>query len=376
MAANNPTLHQPSKASVSAPLDFNADDSRSNISSQPGDEPQLLPTANRPPNLNVRRLQQYQGHDHLSPTLPTSPPGVTGARPETRPSTGKPSAAHAAISDTVDITNTLSNKRLSQGHSLNDSLSRPTTGGSRTHVASLRSPNFFQPMSSQRLQAQRGARPSSALTPAQDRSLESEKNDTQSHTQRNSIGTVPETKEKRSPQGLQTAFFEDEATAPPTSRGSDVTERTDWPPQTQATNRGLINGNMRYEAAQSLDTFHDTDQAQKSTILDPEKAYSRDRQDINRSRSPRSLVSAFRRRSEQESAKTNGHEKLSSQDSSSLKKPTPQKNGKRLGKNWEYFEGNTIFFWGGRLETAKDKPIVIATAAAVIIPAILWFIFR
>lgn len=53
--------------------------------------------------------------------------------------------------------------------------------------------------------------------------------------------------------------------------------------------------------------------------------------------------------------------------------PKPQKPG--LGKNWEYFDGNTLFFFGGRLQTAKDRPIAIATAILVILPAILFFVF-
>jgi len=46
-----------------------------------------------------------------------------------------------------------------------------------------------------------------------------------------------------------------------------------------------------------------------------------------------------------------------------------------LGRNYEYFTGNTKFFWGGRLQNARDRPVVLATALIIIIPAILFFIF-
>ncbi|RMZ78305.1 hypothetical protein DV737_g3917, partial [Chaetothyriales sp. CBS 132003] len=46
-----------------------------------------------------------------------------------------------------------------------------------------------------------------------------------------------------------------------------------------------------------------------------------------------------------------------------------------LGRNYEYFEGNTVFFLGGRFQNARDRPISIATAVMLLLPAILFFIF-
>ena len=46
-----------------------------------------------------------------------------------------------------------------------------------------------------------------------------------------------------------------------------------------------------------------------------------------------------------------------------------------LGRNYEYFQGNTIFWLGGRLQNARDRPINIATGLILILPAILFFIF-
>jgi palmitoyltransferase ZDHHC9/14/18 len=46
-----------------------------------------------------------------------------------------------------------------------------------------------------------------------------------------------------------------------------------------------------------------------------------------------------------------------------------------LGRNYEYFEGNTIFWWGGRLQNARDRPINVLTGAVVVLPAVLFFVF-
>lgn len=46
-----------------------------------------------------------------------------------------------------------------------------------------------------------------------------------------------------------------------------------------------------------------------------------------------------------------------------------------LGKNHEYFEGNTVFWWGGRMQNARDRPVNIATGIFLILPGILFFVF-
>ncbi|KAL9056331.1 MAG: hypothetical protein Q9162_003022 [Coniocarpon cinnabarinum] len=377
-----------SRTSFIAPLHLAANESKSTVYSLASEEPHPVPnsTSNRPVEDDVPQPQQ---HHHASPARPSNSPhsptsasAISATTAETGLPPAQSSAAHAAISQTVDLTNTLTSERLSQGNSGNDGASRPTTGtrsnftaGSRSHVPSLRTQGFSLPMSSQRLQTQRAARPHSATTHTHNDSQESNEDDEQSRTHRNSTEATQEQAKTKSPAGLHTQYFDDGATAAPTSRGSDTTDRHGWHPHAHATNCGLINGNFHFDAAQSMDSFNYSNQAQKSTILDPEKTYSPDQQHHNPSRSPRSFASAFRRQSGQSNGKVNGHEKLSSQDTTSLRKPSYGKHKGGLGKNWEYFDGNTLFCLGGRLETAKDKPIVLVTASAVVIPTVLWLIF-
>ncbi|KJR89755.1 palmitoyltransferase erf2 [Sporothrix schenckii 1099-18] len=45
------------------------------------------------------------------------------------------------------------------------------------------------------------------------------------------------------------------------------------------------------------------------------------------------------------------------------------------GKNYQFFQGNTVFCFGGRFENTKSRPINIATGGLVVIPCILFFVF-
>ena len=71
---------------------------------------------------------------------------------------------------------------------------------------------------------------------------------------------------------------------------------------------------------------------------------------------------------------THGHQhpRLIEDEKYAIRKAEVKKN---LGRNYEYFTGNTIFWLGGRLQNARDKPIVLATAIIIIVPSILFFVF-
>lgn len=45
------------------------------------------------------------------------------------------------------------------------------------------------------------------------------------------------------------------------------------------------------------------------------------------------------------------------------------------GKNYEYFEGNNVFWLGGRMQNARDRPINVLTGLFLVVPAILFFVF-
>lgn len=104
-------------------------------------------------------------------------------------------------------------------------------------------------------------------------------------------------------------------------------------------------------------------------------------------RTPRSLRSNFlmpRGDSGGSNREMEGGEKLDSVASSPQLRPTSantdmpsgrEKAEPKRGHNYEYFQGNTVFCIGGRLQNTRHKPVNIATGSLVVIPGILFFIF-
>jgi len=73
-----------------------------------------------------------------------------------------------------------------------------------------------------------------------------------------------------------------------------------------------------------------------------------------------------------------GHERLSSATSSP--KPSPIKAAEparkpNLGRNYEYFTGNTVFCGGGRFQNSRDRPVNIATGIFIVLPGALFFAY-
>ncbi|CAI4211176.1 unnamed protein product [Parascedosporium putredinis] len=53
----------------------------------------------------------------------------------------------------------------------------------------------------------------------------------------------------------------------------------------------------------------------------------------------------------------------------------PQPQPSRIGKVFEYFEGNTIFCFGGRWQNSRQRPVNVATGMLVVAPTVLFFVF-
>ncbi|OCK75105.1 zf-DHHC-domain-containing protein [Lepidopterella palustris CBS 459.81] len=249
--------------------------------------------------------------------------------------------------------------------------SRPNTSASRTHVPSIASHAFFRPMSSQRLQAQRGQRPTSIL--GSTASQHEGQSDSGSNPYRRSSGSNNAT--IRGPALL--GLHHDLDGPPPPSRGTDVTDR-DMPDRTTAntTPTGAETVRSRGESITPLQ------KPTRPTHLDLSKAHKNSSGKLpTPTKSPRSFRSSFilpSRGGVSTQMRPQGHEKLSSAESSprlARKEATKEVVIKETGKNYEYFAGNTFFCWGGRLQNARDRPVNIATGLMVIIPAALFFGF-
>lgn len=247
--------------------------------------------------------------------------------------------------------------------------SRPMSS-SRSHVPSLTSYAFFRPMSSQRLQAQRGTRP---LAPLGSQGLNE---DGSVDGNRNSVSSNQIVRQAISP-------TEDPDRAPP-SRGTEMTEQETAERRTVTTSP-TQGHHPTGSLTESVRPLQRGPVNSKGLSLNIDKSYKNGNGLATPSKSPRSFRSSFLLPTRGEVASNapsrgnQGREKLASVASSpgltpvdALKLPPKMP---KLGKNFEYFTGNTVFCWGGRLQNTRDKPISIATGSFVVIPSILFFVF-
>lgn len=295
-------------------------------------------------------------------------PGITGPAGESGLPPSRPTTSATGVSSNTWTQANAARKGLhppSHGAPSVGSAgtSRPPTAGSKTHVPSLTSHAFYKPMSSQRLQAQRSQR-------------------TISVGRRQPFGDQPPLPNQANPS--------QDAGPPPKSRDTDATDFGD-----------------RASANPSPDVA-ETVRSQGESIAPLRKPSGLQQLNIEKgnrngsnspgqtpTKSPRSFRSSFilpsRRRSRTSSVRqpASGHEKLSSTASSPhvptsaesagpptkevIKPQQQQQQQKRLGRNYEYFTGNTVFCWGGRLQNTRDRPINIATGILAVLPAGLFF---
>lgn len=281
-------------------------------------------------------------------------------------------------------------KALQRG-SLTGSINggRPTSSTSRSHVP-LASHAFFHPMSSQKLQAQRGAsRPATGIQRRP--SIEDMPDEDQSH-----IAPPPQGATVSRPVARLVRHMTDEGDPqPPPSRGTEVTEPYDRITATTSPTRGHYPAGSVSESVRPLQRKK-AEEKGLSLDVGKSKAYGGSGSGNLPSpvKSPRSFRSNLFLPGKGESTATTanrdarGAEKLSSGASSPQFTPsaadapaakTKAKAAKEKmpanGYNHEYFEGNTVFCIGGRLQNTRHRPINIATGFLVVLPAILFFAF-
>ncbi|KAI0204202.1 palmitoyltransferase ERF2 [Astrocystis sublimbata] len=260
---------------------------------------------------------------------------------------------------------------------------RPPSAASKTSRshAPLASHAFFRPMSSQTLQAQRGSpRPPSISQP------------------RPSLDNVPDEddRSRNAPYHIhiqppishtnQPADAEDELQPPP-SRGTEITEPYDRVTATTSPTHGHY---PTASVTDSVSPLHKQQAKEKglSLNLDKNNSYRNVGNPPSPARTPRSFRSSLFIPGRGDSASRPNHdmhgaEKLSSGASTPQMRPRPHDTaGKsteekrphpQLGRNHEYFEGNTVFCLGGRLQNTRHRPINIGTGFLIVLPAALFF---
>ncbi|KAJ5768065.1 hypothetical protein N7533_000648 [Penicillium manginii] len=247
----------------------------------------------------------------------------------------------------------------------NSVTSRPGSSGSRlsrTHIPTLTAQAFFRPMSSQRLQAHRGARPMTKGTV----SSTDEWADHNSQNRRSIISN------STFPQSLPTV----EQDVPP-SRGTEFTDPII--PDRNTSNASPTGNTTVRSLGDSVRLLRDRDQRNKPHPghLNLNPTYNGNSGQDVPPKSPLSFLSLQNKGHAHNGHDTRGHEPLSSACSSpnALDKKQQQLPRSYLGKNFEYFTGNTLFCGGGRFQNSRDKPINIATGLLVVVPSALFFAF-
>jgi len=292
-----------------------------------------------PPSRPSSIATAHSGGQSRAPPLPTSPPRRSG---------------------------------LSASNSLGRQ-SRPTTGASRTHVP-LAAHGFFRPMSSQRLQQQRTQRPNSHLSHGSvvsDTTLDSAGN-----PYRQSIGSTSQTIREGAILGLHP----DVDLRPPPSRGTDVTDR-DMPDRTTANTTPTGAGTVRSRDESITPLQRPQPPRLDLTGTHASPTASQAAKLSTPAKSPRSFSSFMLSARDGRTTPMRphqGHEKLTSAASSprlARQEATTAAVKRELGKNHQYFSGNTVFCWGGRLQNTRDRPVNIATAFMILLPSGLFFGF-
>lgn len=259
---------------------------------------------------------------------------------------------------------------------------RPASSTSRSHVPSLTSHAFFRPMSSQKLQAQRGAARPPTMNRPQVVSTQGDFQEEADDTHRQSIVS------NLSAPRIGAHVTGDAEARPPPSRGTEMTEQETLDRITA--NTSPTHGrNASASITDSVRPLQLKKGEARNLTINVDKAYKGGNLPTP-VRTPRSFRSSFlmpgRADSRQNGSnrEIEGGEKLESVASSpqlapesSKAKPTSKKDKvkSKLGKNHQYFEGNTVFCLGGRLQNSKQRPVNIATGSFVVIPSALFFGF-
>jgi len=239
----------------------------------------------------------------------------------------------------------------------------PASTTSRTHVPSLTAQGFLRPMSSSRLQQQRLSNLRASKVPRDD---------------------------PRPPTG-QTAASQLREDDDGQSLHSNRTGPYASLPRMHRPAASITTGYTESEAPHDYDTTSQqaVSEADPEYFQSPEKKRAPSRLDLSSAlnaaglketalRSPHSFRSGLSVGSKQIIPPPN-HQHLPSTEPSP-RYPTLQEKHRvaqreALGKNYEYFEGNNVFWFGGRIQNARDRPINVLTGLLMVVPAVLFFVF-
>jgi palmitoyltransferase ZDHHC9/14/18 len=315
------------------------------IASEDGDE---QPEAEQPTPKRLFGQDQTSDPIERPSTAATARTGVSSARGGSTTWSQAPPSKRGTLAGRTTI---------SGGGSIGIAGGRPGSSTSRTH-APVAAHGFYRPMSSQRLQAQRSGRFSASEVPVPESHVAN-------RSSLGSNGTLTQT-------AVQPSFAPTEAR--PQTQETDVTERDGLHTGRTSTNSPMGHFTARSES-DSVSPLRGTD-AGNTLSVDAAKTYRLGSSGTD-PKSPKSFRSSFLLPTRHGSiipdkASDRGSSRSSNQAYNDDTKELPSTG---LGRNWEYFPGNTLFCLGGRWQTTRDRPINVATGFLVILPGALFFAF-
>ena len=298
-------------------------------------------------------------------TGPTGEPGLPPPRPSSL-STGTSGNRRSQMDPPSSRRGMLPSQTGPRPLSTSGTSSRPISSASRTHIPSLTSHAFYRPMSSQKLQAQRGQHPppvqnESVVRQDQQRNIAANAGNRQSFgsfTTDNALGLHSENGEPLPP----SRDTENHEVDPP-----------DWSTMPSVPTAATIASGGESDAPLRSPSNKTPDQLKLQSSA---RDYATMHQPAQKS--PRSFSSSFilqNMNGASGARRPQGHAKLDSVSSfpTTSQKQETSSGKKNLGKNWEYFTGNTVFCWGGRLQNSRDRPVNIFTGILALLPAGLFF---
>ncbi|KAL2874651.1 Eukaryotic peptide chain release factor GTP-binding subunit [Colletotrichum sp. CLE4] len=362
-----------------------------------------------PPSIISSRMTDIasdDGGEAVAQTLSENPRRKSGLPSETmsRPGTAKTGMSgplegrRRGPPPRMNYITSLNEKRgsIGGGSTAGSISSRPPSSTSRSHVPSLTSSAFFRPMSSQKLQAQRGgSRPATRQQPT----LE----DTEPTPEHNQSAAAAAAVASGGPNArhsvisnpvsnpvarLQRQLSDDDNMRPPPSRGTEYTDQGTYDritANTSPTHGHYAAGSM----SESVTPLQRNQRNSRNLSVNIDRGFRERGNQPSPIKSPRSFRSSFLLPGRSDQNKSNrtlpGGEKLSSTASTpqlnpvDSSRPADKNNLKKsktnLGYVFQYFEGNTVFCLGGRFQNTKHRPVNVATGLFIIIPAVLFFVF-
>lgn len=247
---------------------------------------------------------------------------------------------------------------------IRSNASRPpsaTSRTSRTHVPSLASHAFFRPMSSQRLQAQRRARPSNVNPPVP---TFDGFNEAVVSADRQSMGS--------NATGQPELSVYHNIDQPTPSRGTEFSE-----PDEHDTINASPTGNATVQSIGESERPLQTGSSNwRPKHQSPDDSKQNTRMTPPTQKSPMTFSANFLVSTKREffglrEGRGLGHASLSNTPAGGASSGKTSK----PGINYQYFSGNTIFWGRGRLQNARDPPANIVTGISVVLPAALFFVY-